>query len=232
LPLVGSFPQLDETMTNIVAAHIHTQDNAERARGVLADLGYSGPQVEVFYVTPPGEHGQFPIGGDRDADPGAERAAKGAVTGGALGAVAGVALGGAAAVAVPLLAPAVMAAVAATGVLGGSIIGALNEAGKGPQDHGGSGTTSAEQDDPSRRTVEQAERRAERARDVPGAGTHPSGLMIAVDVGAGERADAVASALREAGATAVERIEGEWRDGRWVSFDPLRAMDGPRDGTM
>jgi hypothetical protein len=231
LPLVASFSQLDETMTNIVAAHIHTQDKAEHARRALANLGYSGPQVEVFYVTPPGEHGTFPIGGDRDADPGAERSAKGALTGGALGAVAGVALGGAAAVAVPLLAPAVMAAVAATGALGGSIIGALNEAGKRPEDHGGSGTTSAEQDDPSRQTLAQAERRAERARE-PGEGTHPSGLMIAVDVGAGERADAVASALRQSGATAVERIEGEWRDGQWVSFDPLRAMDGQRDGTM
>jgi hypothetical protein len=218
-------------MTQIVAAHIGTQDNAEAARQALAAIGFSGPQVEVFYVPPPGEHGQFPIGGDRDADPGAQRAARGALTGGALGAVAGVALGGVAAVAVPLLAPAVLAAVTATGALGGVIAGGLSEAGKRPEDHGGAGTTRAEQEDGTPEAHQRAERQAERARTQSGAGTHRSGLMIAVDVRDGG-AERVTETLRQCGADAVERIEGEWRDGQWVSFDPLRAMPGPRDGAL
>jgi hypothetical protein len=42
----------------------------------------------------------------------------------------------------------------------------------------------------------------------------------------------VTETLRRCGADAVEHIEGEWRDGQWVSFDPLRAMPGPRDGAL
>ena len=223
-------------MTHIVAAHVGTQERADVARRALADAGYSGQQIEVFYVTPPGEHGKFPIGGDRAADPGAERAGEGAVKGAAIGTAVGVAAGVVAAAAVPLLAPAVMAGVAGTGALGGAIAGGLNEAGKTPTDHGGSGTTDAEQRAPGNgQDAEQhriAEQRAQEAQRASGTGTHPSGLMIAVDVGSPERAAPVARALSDCGADRVQAVDGQWRDGHWVDFDPLRAMPGPRDGAL
>lgn len=220
-------------MTHIVAAHIGSQERAEAAQRALAEAGYVGTRVEVFYVTPPGEHDQFPIGGDRNADPGSRHAAKGAVKGAAAGAVAGIAVGSVAALAAPPLAPALLAAVTGTGALGGAIAGALRAAGKEPEDHGGSGATAAEQNSAASPAVRQrAQRRAEVARTVSGEGTRRGGLMIAVDMGgAPEGMDEVAGLLERCGAQSIERTEGEWRDGHWVDFDPQRSGPGPRDGS-
>lgn len=217
-------------MTHIVAAHIGTQENAEVARDALANLGFGADKVEIFYVTPPGERAEFPIGGDRDADPGSVQSARGAFAGAGLGGAVGVVLGGVAATAVPLLAPAVLAGVAATGALGGAIAGALNQAGKAPEAHGGSGVTQAEQQANAGENVERrAQRQEERAQTVSGAGTRRGGLMIAIDIGAPERADEVSRLLERSGAQHIERIDGEWRDGHWVNFDSQRAPPGARD---
>jgi hypothetical protein len=53
-------------------------------------------------------------------------------------------------------------------------------------------------------------------------GRRPAGVMVAVRVEGGNASEDTAVALlRDAGAFAVEKAEGEWRDGQWVDFDPL-----------
>ncbi|HVF65656.1 MAG TPA: hypothetical protein VNE58_16840 [Casimicrobiaceae bacterium] len=50
----------------------------------------------------------------------------------------------------------------------------------------------------------------------------PGGVMVAVNVDAVEDDDAVIDALRRNGAKLIERDHGEWRDGRWVDFNPVK----------
>jgi hypothetical protein len=73
-------------------------------------------------VNPPGEHDDTPIGGDRDASPGATHAGGGAVKGAAVGAVAGAAAG---AVASTVLGPVAIAGGAGVGAYTGALVGAL-----------------------------------------------------------------------------------------------------------
>jgi len=48
----------------------------------------------------------------------------------------------------------------------------------------------------------------------------PAGVMVAVNT-TGVSEQSIAKILREHGASAVEKAEGEWRDGQWIDFDPL-----------
>jgi hypothetical protein len=57
----------------------------------------------------------------------------------------------------------------------------------------------------------------------PQQGTRRGGLMVAVNAGDERNVMRIADCLRAAGADEVEHAEGEWRDGHWADFDPLRA---------
>lgn len=186
-------------MQTIVAGRLETQERAEQLMATLREHGVALSDMQAFFLPPPGQRAQFPIGGDEYADSDAEAAPRGQARGAALGAAAGLVAGGLAAAAIPPLAPALLAGVTGVGALAGSVAGAV------------SGTKPAEE------SVEEEQARA-------------GGLMVAVRVSPDTDA-AVLEAFRAAGAEDVERATGEWRDGRWVDFDPLESPHKVDDGT-
>ncbi len=83
-------------MSLIVAGRFSTFGEAERVARKFLSQGFAHQNVSVFFVTPPGQHAQYPIGGDQYADPGAQLAARGAARwmggGAAVGAFVGAVL--------------------------------------------------------------------------------------------------------------------------------------------
>ncbi len=183
-------------MTHIVAGRISTQDRAQALKDALIERGVPTADIAVFSVTDAGRHDQYPIGGDRQASPGARSSGKGALKGAAAGAAIGAVAGVAASTAAPLLAPAIIAGTTGAGAFAGSLAGAM----------------SATKATPTRDTAEGGE-----------PGTRRGGLMLAVNVGTPEQGVPVVDCLRAHGAEEIERADGQWRDGQWADFDPLLA---------
>jgi phage tail tape-measure protein len=181
-------------MQTILAGHVHTQERAQQVMSQLRERGIALGDMQAFYVTPPGQHGQFPIGGDEYADRDAKDAHRGQLKGAAIGSVAGLAAGGIAAAVVPPLAPVIIAGVTGVGALAGSVAGA------------GAAAQSKEESDRS---------------DDPQPQLHEGGLMIAVRA-TPDTEVAIVETLRAAGVTDIERARGSWRDGHWVDFDPKK----------
>jgi hypothetical protein len=185
----------ENRMSTIIAGHFDTQEAASEAIDALTRAGFGTSDVQSFYVSPPGMHGNTPIVdneqpevGTRHAGP---KAAAGAVVGGVVGLAGGIA-------AAPLAAPAAVAAGAiagaGVGAYGGSLIGGA----------GGSGDS-------------ETKAKAERGEPIE----RHSGMMVAACVDT-LGADAAIDAFRAAGAREIERASGEWRDGQWTDFDPTR----------
>lgn len=183
-------------MAHIIAARFETQAEADVAALALEEAGFAPGEYGIFYVTPSGQHGRYPIGGDAHHDQGTEQAGGKAMAGGAIGGAAGLAIGGiAAAAGEPGFAGAAVIAGAGVGAYAGSLQGALSGSGQG---------------DPSQATP-----------DTPV--TRHGGVMLAVCTdreGARERALEV---MRRHRAADLEEAEGQWRDGSWEDFDPARA---------
>jgi predicted lipid-binding transport protein (Tim44 family) len=76
-------------MTGIVAGRFEQQTDAQAAIKKLLHRGFRRDDVSSFFVNPPGQHGRFPVGGDRNVSPGARGAGLGALAGGAIGGVSG-----------------------------------------------------------------------------------------------------------------------------------------------
>ncbi len=57
--------------------------------------------------------------------------------------------------------------------------------------------------------------------DDPAALRRPGGVMVAVNIEGQASEQHVANILRDNGASAVERANGEWHDGEWADFDPV-----------
>ncbi|TMG82113.1 MAG: hypothetical protein E6H74_11585, partial [Betaproteobacteria bacterium] len=76
-------------MTPIIAGRFETQTEAEHSVNALKREGFTEQDITMFYVNPPGQHGTFPIGGDREASPGATQAHGGAIQGAAVGTAVG-----------------------------------------------------------------------------------------------------------------------------------------------
>lgn len=180
-------------MSLIVAARFQTFDLAEAAAQRLFEAGFRDEDMHTFYVGIAGEHGRYPVGGDRKADPDASGASAGAVMGAA-------ALGAAFALVCGAVAwqfqPSAIAVTAAGGVGAyiGALAGALWVAGRGRRRH-----PAAPREHPE---VRQA------------------GVLLALHVKPDQEARA-AALLREAGGTDVERANGRWMNGKWQDFDPL-----------
>jgi len=105
-------------MERIIAGRFQSKDGAD-AVAVLLGQYIETTDICIFHNNPPGQHDAYALGGDEDADPGAEGAGKSAVgTAIAAGLTAGAvgALGG----------PVVALAAAATGAYVGSLGGALH----------------------------------------------------------------------------------------------------------
>lgn len=108
-------------METIVAGRFETFDQAEQAVRHLVAEGFRREDASAFFVNPPGQHAQFPIGGDEYANANASGAGPGAVA----GAMAGGAAGLAAALAVPGLNVAILLGVIGVGAYTGSLAGTL-----------------------------------------------------------------------------------------------------------
>ncbi|MEO6566881.1 MAG: hypothetical protein ABIO63_12730 [Casimicrobiaceae bacterium] len=104
-------------------------DDFATADAAIADLhaaGIDDGAIEQFHLNAPGQHDQYPIGGDEDADRNARAGDEGAFSGAAIGAAAGLAAG---IVALPIAGPFAAAAGLAVGAYTGSLAGAVNNMG-------------------------------------------------------------------------------------------------------
>jgi hypothetical protein len=183
-------------MARIIAGRFHTQAQADAALAALERAGFAPEERTSFYLSAPGQHDLQPAGGDTEHhSEGTKEAGKTAVAGGAIGGVAGLALGTAAAAAME---PGFTAVAAAAGAGVGAYAGAL-----------AGGVTGSRHSDPRKATPEEpAVRRA--------------GIVVAARADADGADDRAVQALRGQGALEIERADGDWRDGEWVDFDPLR----------
>jgi hypothetical protein len=190
-------------MTSIIAGRFEQNNQAQAAASTLHRRGFATDDVTVFFVNPPGQHATFPIGGDRDASPGAKHAQSGAIKGAAIGGVVGAGVGLAAA---PLLGPAAAVAGAGVGAYAGSLVGALGEMDGHPAKTEPNATESV-------------------AVEVPASSATPvraGGVIVAARaVEFSKRVQAV-NILRSEGAQDIERADGTWEDGHWIDFDPLK----------
>jgi hypothetical protein len=205
------------SMTPIIAGRFEQEDRAKAAAAAIRNGGFAGDDVTIFFVNPPGQHASFPIGGDRDASPGAKNAEGGALTGVAVGSAVGVGIGLAAA---PFLGPAAVVAGAGVGAYAGSLAGALGHMEDKPP--------VAHSDEPSVARVATAE--------VPPdvAPVRSGGVVVAVRAVEFSRRVNAVNILRSQGAQDIERADGTWQDGKWTDFDPLKPAllvdrPGPED---
>ena len=185
-------------MSTIIAGRFETQDAANAAVEALQRAGFAQSDVQSFYVSPPGMHGNVPVIDNEQPEVGTshagEKAAKAAVAGAAVGLAAGLA---AAPLAVPGAVVAGAVAGAGVGAYGSSLAGAVSGSGGG-----------------------EVERKAERGEPVE----RRSGMMVAINADT-LGADKAIQALRQAGAQDIERATGEWRNGEWTTFNPTARPD-------
>ena len=116
-------------MTQILIAQFDDFDTAPAAGGELRASGVAQGDIEIFHLNAPGQHDRTPIGGDEDADRGAQAGDEGQLTGAAVGGAAGLALGAAA---IPVVGPIAAAAGLAVGAYTGSLHGAMSKLGDNP----------------------------------------------------------------------------------------------------
>jgi hypothetical protein len=181
-------------MATIIAGRFDTQVQADGALDALIRGNFGRENVTSFYLNPPGQHAQYPIGGDAHHDEGTKKSGPAAAAGATIGGVTGAALGTAAAA---LAEP----GFAAAGAIGGAGVGAY----VGSLAGGLSGT---EAGDPKQASVEEpVERNA--------------GVMVAIR--ADDNEDEAIQTLRAHGAEAIERASGTWSDGTWTDFDARRS---------
>jgi hypothetical protein len=183
-------------MANIVAGRFETQTEADRVLEALGAAGFASDEYTCFYVNPPGQHAQYPIGGDAHHDEGTKESGKKAAAAAAIGGVTGLALGTATGLA--LGEPGFTAAGAIAGAGIGGYVGSL-----------AGGLAGSRGGDASQSTAEEPVERAD-------------GVMVAVhvdDTGATQRAIQL---MRDHGALEVEEADGTWLDGTWSDFDPMR----------
>ncbi|HUP93440.1 MAG TPA: hypothetical protein VM164_00940 [Burkholderiales bacterium] len=186
-------------MAQLIAGRFETRARADEAIAALKTAGFASSEITSFYVTPPGQHATYPIGGDAHHDEGTKDSGRKAGAAAAIGGVTGLALG--AATAASLGEPGLTAAgaIAGTGIGGyvGSLAGGLMGTRSGNPEHAS--------------TVEPVER--------------SSGVMVAVCIDRPDTDTQAVTALRGNGAIELERATGEWRDGAWVDFDARRTPD-------
>lgn len=187
-------------MATIIAARVETQQRAEELMAQLQARGIADDDMQAFYVNPPGQHGTYPIGGDMDEDTGTEQSSLGQASGVAAGAAAGLAAGAVAGAVIPPLAPIIAVAMAGVGAHVGGMAGALA----------------------STRTSDQEKQETEtKTPHHDAVNMRRGGMTLAVRVDpANEKS--VIDLLAAAAVEDLERAQGEWQDGGWADFDPLK----------
>ena len=187
-------------MTNIVAGRFELQADADAATSEFLREGFKRNQVWSFFLSTPGQHGRFPVGGDRNVSPGARGAATGAVVGAALGALAGLLIG---ILASPWIGTVGALAATAAGVYLGSLGGALIKL-----------------QDKVPEPVAEA--------DIQPDARH-AGVMLTAHAPTPDQRAIALEILQASGAKDIETIDGLWRDGRWADFDPLKPLGGEHE---
>jgi hypothetical protein len=190
-------------MPNIVAGRFEQQTDADAAIAELMRQGFASDQVTSFFVNPPGEHAQFPIGGDREASPGAKEAGTGAVTGAAVGGAVGIGLGLAA---TPIVGPVAVPTAGGVGAYVGALAGALGKMEDSPSD-----------------TLPYAE---------PPPEVRHGGILVAAFAPEPEQRATALEVLQASGAKDIETAEGHWRDGKWIDFDPVAPPGAEAGGPL
>jgi hypothetical protein len=178
-------------MTDIVAGRFQQQGAAQAAMEQLLQHGFRRDDVSSFFVNPPGQHARFPIGGDRNVSPGARGAGWAAAGGAVLGAVLGFVFGSAASHVFGLVAT-------IAGTVAGAYLGML------------AGALARLQD----------KRPPRRGEPDESAEVRRGGILVAAHTPTSTSHDEAVRTLQSSGAIEVEAAQGEWRDGRWVDFDP------------
>jgi hypothetical protein len=185
-------------MARIIAGRFETQPQADAALEALSRAGFRKEDYTSFYLTPPGQHDAYPIGGDAHHDEGTKESGKKAITAAAIGSVTGLALGTATGAA--LGEPGFTAAGAIAGAGIGGYVGSL-----------AGGLAGSRAGDPAQATKDEPVERA-------------SGIIVAVRVDESTERQAI-EVLRTQGALEIERAQGEWHNGAWIDFDPRRVPD-------
>ena len=178
-------------MAKLITGRFDDVEQVQRALAAIREAGFERGRYGIFYVTPPGQHASFPIGGDSYRSAGTAESGPGAAAGAAIGGGAGLAMGAVAAVAFPVAGLAALLAGTGVGAYVGSLMGAMSQS-ENPEPGDVSKEHPAEQ---------------------------PGGIRMAVNVDSGGEAQA-RQALAYAGAKDLTLAEGEWRDGDWKDFDP------------
>jgi len=195
-------------MSLIIAGRFQTFPKAEAAAQRLFANGFVEEDVTLFYVAPSGQHARGEPGGDHLAGAGAKDASKGAGKGVTIGAVLGAIVG--AGIFVLSNAPWLAAVLAAgAGAYVGSLLGAMAHARSGKRE-------------PAQWTS------AENHGSAGALDARHSGVVVAVHVGPELQAQA-AAILRDSGGIEVERATGQWRNGRWADFDPVKPPEPVRE---
>jgi hypothetical protein len=188
-------------MTTIIAGRFEQQSDADHVIDALLRAGFARDGIAKYFVGPPGQHHQFPVGGDRNVSPGAEGGGPGAATGAGIGGAVGLAFGLAA---TPLVGPAGALAGAGVGAYTGSLVGALS----GLKD-----------DDESDTDVPRAAAGDEQPM------VRESGVLVAVRASAEAEQQTAREVLSALGAREIERAEGTLTNGEWKDFNPVPAPD-------
>jgi hypothetical protein len=189
-------------MANIVAGRFEQQTDADAAIAELMRQGFDRDRVTSFFVTPPGEHAKFLIGGDREVSPGAESAGTGAVAGAAVGGAVGAGLGLAA---TPVVGPVAVPTTAGVGALVGALAGALRKMEDSP---------------------------ADRPYAEPPPEVRHAGIVVAAYASEPEQRATALEVLQASGAKDIETAEGHWRDGQWTDFDPVAPPGAEAGGPL
>jgi len=195
-------------MSLIVAARFESWDRAADAAQLLHREGFHDDALHTFYVNSAGAHDRHPVGGDRTNDPDASGAQFGAIAGAAVIGMAGAAIG--ALIAFSTGQSGIVGIIAAAvGAYLGSLIGAMQIAGRG-----------------RKRNVAAKRGNAVPAQDpsMEHAPLRQAGVLLAVQCDPATEAT-VARILRDSGGMDVERAQGRWAQGAWTDFDPVKAPE-------
>jgi hypothetical protein len=179
-------------VARIICGIFDRTDDAEASLEELKHAGFRRDEIDMFYVSPPGQHAMTPLGGDaRHSSEGSRQAGLGAGLGAAAGAVLGAGAGWIAAAAADI-SLVVIPLGAGLGAYVGSFAGAMSKV------RGG--------------------RRSDASVEHP---VEPrGGRMIAVNVDRPSTEKVAIEILKTHGARDVRRAEGRWANGSWRDFDP------------
>ena len=190
-------------MPNIVAGRFEQQTDADATMAKLVQRGFARDQVSSFFVTPPGEHAKFVIGGDREASPGAKTAGTGAVAGAAIGGAVGIGLGLAA---TPVVGPVAVPTAGGVGAYMGALAGALGK-------------------------MEDSSTDPRPYAETPPQVRH-GGIVVAAYVPEPDERATALEVLRASGAKDIETAEGHWHEGKWTDLDPVKPPGAEAGGPV